>query len=739
MISAHDTIRRFLVATVAVAALAAGGLAHGVPAAWAGTVVLKACSAYGDAGSAFAGASAGNLTYTNACGQGRALQLNTLGTAIPGYGASASWQTTSPPAVAITYAITPVNDVLVDPDPNHYYTFDFTWDGGSQAITPQGNCCGGMDYGLGINRALPPSHHFGWQAQCQTFNGCPTHQLLDVQGVYLDGEDDTPPSVIADGAGNVFYTSNRWIRGGGWPASFTASADAGICNMQTLVGGSAIQGPGPFAPNQGSWTQCPTPQTQSYTLDTTRYANGALPLTFTASDPASPANVSSPSTTLHIDNTPVSLSLTGPTDVAASAANASAAITATATAGPSGVDIFCSVDGGAMVEYRAQSAQVPVSGLGAHHASCFAQNGAFDTNGVLARSATQTFNLSIRQPTAQAVTFARIADALRCRRVVEKLKVRGKPRLVRRHGKKVLVRGRSRTVKESVRRCHARTAKRKVWVVLKRHGKVVERHGKPVRVREVKRVVLLPRTVSDPKRRIGHGKATTVSGYLGLPDGAPLPGRSVAVIAAPDNGLGQFTLPVATVTTSASGTWTATVPAGPSRLIEAVYSGSATEEPASSAPVTLTVPARIRLLSVTPRVPWGGTVQIAGKLSGGYLPPGGAFVRLRYGYGRHARSTFGVIQHVTGSGRFATSFTFGPGPARLLARYWFSASLLAQPDYPFAAASSPRRYVLVGGHPRVISSPPGQHHHQTKKHRRRHAHHHTANKHHHHRTRRPRK
>ena len=106
-------------------------------------------------------------------------------------------------------------------------------------------------------------------------------------------------------------------------------------------------------------------------------------------------------------------------------------------------------------------------------------------------------------------------------------------------------------------------------------------------------------------------------------------------------------------------------------------------------------------MHVTPRVPWGGTVHIAGKLYGGYLPAGGAAVRLRYGYGRRARTTFGVV-HVKGHGRFATSFHFGPGPARLHVHYWFSASLLAHPDYPWAPASSRRRYVLVGGHPRVL-------------------------------------
>jgi hypothetical protein len=543
--SQHGVIRRLLVGLLGAAAVAAGGLAQPATRAWAGALVLKGCSAYGDAGGGFAGSSTGNLTYTNACPQGRSLQINTLGTNNPVWEAAASWETTSPPAVTITYAITPVNDVLVDPN-NDGYVFGFFWDGGAQQITPTSNCCGGMDYGTGINVPLPPGHHFGWQATCIQAT-CVTHQLLDVKGVYLDGQDNTPPRLIADGAGNVFYTSGEWIRGSAWPASFTASADDGICGMRVLVGGVSIQGPGPFARNQGSWTQCPTPLTDSYTLDTTQYPDGPLSLVLSAADAASPANVSSPSTTLHIDNTPVGLSLGGPSDVAASAANASASITATATAGPSGVNIFCSVDGGSEVEYSGASAQVPVSGIGPHSASCFAENNAVNANGVPARSATETYSVTIRQPTAEAITFAHIADALRCRRVVEKVKVRGKTRVVRRHGKKILIRGRVRTVKRHVRRCHARTVKRTVWVTLKRHGKVLRRHGKPVRVRRVRRVVVLPHTILKAKRRIGHGKTTTVSGYLGLADGTPLANRPVSVVAAANNGLSQFTLPIATV------------------------------------------------------------------------------------------------------------------------------------------------------------------------------------------------
>ena len=59
-----------------------------------------------------------------------------------------------------------------------------------------------------------------------------------------------------------------------------------------------------------------------------------------------------------------------------------------------------------------------------------------------------------------------------------------------------------------------------------------------------------------------------------------------------------------------------------------------------SGQVTETVPAKVKLVRVVPRrVAWGGTVRITGQLVGGYLPSGGALVRLRIGLGRRRRPT----------------------------------------------------------------------------------------------------
>src|SRR5581483_11702532 len=255
-----------------------------------------------------------------------------------------------------------------------------------------------------------------------------------------------------------------------------------------------------------------------------------------------------------------------------------------------------------------------------HTVSCYAQNGALDAQGNPAQSATQSFSMTIRQPTAAAISFDRIADALRCHRVRERIP--GSTRIVIRHGHRQRVHTPTRTRKAL--RCVAQTTRKRVTVI-------VRRHGHAVKVTRVKRVVMLPHAVSQTHLRVGFGRPAVVSGVLLAAGGAPLADQPITVIAAPDNGLGQFA-PVATATTSSTGTWTATLPPGPSRLVEAVYAGSSTTEPASSGQVKLTVPARISM-SVTPRVlPWRRRITIRGQLDGGYIPAKGVPLELYIRY-----------------------------------------------------------------------------------------------------------
>ncbi|HEX3834433.1 MAG TPA: hypothetical protein VHW04_20805, partial [Solirubrobacteraceae bacterium] len=271
---------------------------------------------------------------------------------------------------------------------------------------------------------------------------------------------------------------------------------------------------------------------------------------------------------------------------------------------------------------------------------------------------------------------------------------------VRVRGRLERVREKAHTQKVKVTRCHARTVRKRITREV-----TIRRHGKKVRVRRsrVVRVVVEPRTVFKTSRRVRHGNGSMVSGWLGTAAGVALGGQTVDVLTAADNGRENFHV-AAVTTTAANGGWSARLPAGPSRLIEAGYPGAASTEAAISAPAHLIVPAKVQLLSVSPRrVPWGGTVHLIGQLKGGYLPRGGALVRLRIGLG-NSDTTYGVREHVTGNGRFRTDYTFGAGDPAARRSFWFQIASLPMGNYPYAPASSRRLTVRVGGHPS-----PGRH------------------------------
>ena len=73
-------------------------------------------------------------------------------------------------------------------------------------------------------------------------------------------------------------------------------------------------------------------------------------------------------------------------------------------------------------------------------------------------------------------------------------------------------------------------------------------------------------------------------------------------------------------------------------------------------------------------------------------------MRLRIGLG-HTFITYGVHEHVSGSGRFTTSYTFGAGEASVHRTYSFQLASLPMGNYPYAPAASNRVRVIVGGHP----------------------------------------
>jgi hypothetical protein len=665
----------------------------------AGTLNLYACSYYLNTGFAFqASSTAQHMNTANEClvssGSGyRSWEINAPSSVLDGYGAQ--WSTVTPsPAILITGVSTPVNQILVDCALNtDGYKAVFEWGSngtnyGSQSTFPNPSCAsGGIGYGSGINRGIQPSRYLFWRVYCAKTPSCPQASnpqsgLVGVRGIHMTAEENTGPTITTVGPASLWDVPGRWVRSSGWNLSFQGNDASGVCGEVAIVGEQWIPGPS-YSPNQSVWQQCPGPVTEPITINTANYPDGSTSVTLAARNAA--GVVSSPRETVYVDNTPVGLTLSGATDAPSTAGTQY--VTATATGGPSGIaGIACSTDGSPYQWHPGASTQIPVDGLGYHQVACHAQNNAIDSAGFPATSSTQTWALTIRQPTVFGIGFARLVDALRCHRVRETIEVPVRWVTVRRHGKAVRIRKRAHARVVRVTRCRARTAQRRVtvWTTVHRHGKTVQvKHSRFVRV------VVPPHVVSYAERRLTFGQGAIVSGWLGTSDGTALAGEPVRVLAAADNGEGRFAQ-AAVATTSADGSWSARLTPGPSRLVEAAYDGSATTEPAISGQVRLIVPARV-LLSIQPtQSHWGNTIHISGRVLGGYIPKG-KLLRLRIG-ADGIQGTVG-IPDVGRSGKFHTTWTFASGNGTV--RYWFSVSTLPEADYPFASASSRRVYVTV--------------------------------------------
>jgi hypothetical protein len=653
------------------------------PDARAGTLLLSSCAGtsgfddYGfpDGRTWVFGSNADSTAFeqSNACNGGRSFKI-VVGKQ-PSQGDYGQWSTTSPGQVTMTGAFTPAKTMLVNSSAyGTGYGFRFLYPGGSGTITAISPCCTDMDYASQINRPFS-SHWFGIQIACNATGGCrlPTgNDLIDVPAIEISAVDTTPPALAATGATNLFNATTGWVRGV-WPMPFQATADDGVCHLATVIGSATVQGPA-VTPDDHMWMQCRDPLAWADSVDTTAYPDGALTLKLSASDAASPANVAAASRTVHVDNTPVSLSLSGPSDWLST--DGPASIKATAAAGPSGLaGIWCSVDGSPQQRYAGPTATIQISGMGGHSVSCQAANNALDANGSPARSAAQNWALSIRQPSVSTVSFTAIADALRCHQVKERVRIPARWVTARSHGRKVRVRlpAETRTVK--VTRCEPRIVHRRVRV----HGHWYSES-----------FVVLPHKVKRTVVRASFGSRVTVNGWLGTTGGDAVSKERVTVMAARDEPRARFT-DVAVAVTRRDGSWTAVLPPGPSRRVKVAYAGSATVEPATSPAARVIVPASVKLALSTRDTHWGDTVEISGRLRGCCVPPDGELVSLHIGWSGGS-AAIGQVYARRG-GRFSTPYTFLRGTGTATYRVW--ATTATESDYPYAVGASRRLPITV--------------------------------------------
>jgi hypothetical protein len=583
--------------------------------------------------------------------------LDAPGSPAARYGATAAWQTTAPPGITINHIRVIGASSHGIGDGEGYYG-EFFWnegDTGRVALTDSYSsygCC----------QANFNSQHIGWYFTCE-WSSCSNSVSLWTDQLELTATENRAPGLLAIGANNLWY-QHGWVRGT-WPMAFAASDPSGVCAMTAVLGSQVLAGPH-ATPNQGSWQQCPQ-GLWGPTVDT-RASNGSLglgegrmPLILAASNAA--GVTAAPIEMVSVDNESPTITLSGPTD--ASSSTGTQYITATASAGPSGVrGILCSVDGSPFQFHAGATAQLPVQGIGVHTATCYSQSNAVDANGGHGTSAIRRWSLSIRQPSVSALSFAVLKSALRCTKHRGRVLIPAHWVTVRYRGRRVRVKVPAQTRRITMVHCRPRIVRRRVRV---------DGHWRTVRV------VVLPHTALQMSRRVGYGRSATITGWLATAQGNALADQRVRILAAPDNGRGAFAQ-VGAATTGPDGSWSARLPPGPSRLVEAVYDGSATVEPSASAPARTVVPSSLSMQVRPHATHWGATIQIRGRVRGGYIPRAGELVVLWIGWPGGSTEIGHLYTHR--DGRFGSTYTFLRGNGR--ERYHLWAATAKESDYPYA-------------------------------------------------------
>ena len=601
------------------------------------------------------------------------------------------------------------------------------------------------------------SSYWGFQMICG-WSKCTNTGTVEPGVITLTATENQGPALAALGSNNLWYQGAYYVwnpPGDPWPIPLQATDPSGVCAMGAVVNGRAIGGPS-ATPNNTVWHQCPdqTWQGAGASVDTRSFVPGAGALSFEFYAYNAAGAASAPAETLAVDNDPVSVVLADPNDPNPAVwVNHAVTVTAGVTAGPSGVGgLVCSVDGAANKAYPAGG--VPIDGNGVHTIKCTGWNRAIDPQDAPQSAASsQTVHIdevppalafapqnpsdptqvvantsdsesgvaagSIQIAPAGTSSWTTLPTSLAAGHLIARFddtSLRGAYVL---RATSCDNAGNCATTSEQLtlplrlatqsgisfekihapakivhRRIKVRGHYRRIKLVIAANQRCTHKRVKtgPHRWRVVSacRAVRVHFVTSE---RVGFGKPATVHGLLTTSQGAPIAGALVSIQTAPDNELNQFTQ-AAVVTTDSSGSWTATLPAGPSRLIRAVFGGSATLLP-TAGQATLSVPAHISL-SIRPRsVAWSGVLTITGHLSGGYVPPDGVALRLLVRYPGTPRPTVLLALRTDASGRFRIKWSYQAG--RGVATYPMAVATTAtETDYAFAAARSPWRRVTFG-------------------------------------------
>jgi hypothetical protein len=325
------------------------------------------------------------------CG-GQSLILTGGSAGDPAAGSEENISTTTPPGISITGATTDFQESRVGTagwGSGDFYT------GGGSSWTPGAGTSPFTDNGIDTDE-------WGFQLACSS-GGCTQGDPAEVtvNTIAFTASESQSPTLTPDP--NTLFDQTGYVwnpPGDPWPITLSGTDPSGVCGIDAVFNGNAsvIESQ---SQNANAWQQCANGRWVAY-VDTRQYVgtSGPLPFGLLGSDAA--GNTTSLTTTVQVDNDPVSVSLATPDDANPTVwVNHAVSVVATPSAGPSGVaGTNCSTDGGA--SFADGSGGFVVNGDGIHTVSCTAANNAIGPQGQ-SNTATTSENIKIdEQPPAVA-------------------------------------------------------------------------------------------------------------------------------------------------------------------------------------------------------------------------------------------------------------------------------------------------------------------------------------------------
>ena len=191
---------------------------------------------------------------------------------------------------------------------------------------------------------------------------------------------------------------------------------------------------------------------------------------------------------------------------------------------------------------------------------------------------------------------------------------------------------------------------------------------------------------SGASARVSLGQAATVHGQLDCGN-APVAGAALELALAPARG--STPTSHAQVETSADGSFSYTVPPGPSRDITLTYSAyTGAAAPSAVATLALLVTPRLTL-RITPRSTTNGhTISFSGRVLGGYIAHGGLPLEIEYREGRQWM-VYTEVLAAAASGRFHWRYTFERTTESITYSFRVAIPATGVADYPYQPAVSP--------------------------------------------------